>query len=83
MAEVRPVVSFAVARRGGLNSRDYWDVATVLELSATGQDAPWNLKTTARNLMIVRDVYVERGIATEELETLIQILEDTANQMRS
>jgi len=99
MAEVRPVVSFAVARRGGLNSRDYWDVATVLELSATGQDwqtarrsagqailradAPWNLKTTARNLMIVRDVYLERGIETEELETLIQILEDAANQMRS
>jgi len=36
-----PLVSFAVARRGGVSSNDYWDLATVLELSAIGND--WTL----------------------------------------
>ena len=33
-----PLVSFAVARRGGLKSTDYWDLATVLELALIGRD---------------------------------------------
>jgi hypothetical protein len=33
-----PLVSFAVARRGGAASSDYWDLATVLELAAIGND---------------------------------------------
>ncbi len=28
-----PLVSFAVARRGGTKSSNYWDLATVLELA--------------------------------------------------
>lgn len=97
MADVRPVVAFAVSRRGGINSLDYWDVATVLELSATGQDwqmatraaekaiiradAPWNLTTTVNNLRIIRDGYSERKIAVDELDALIKSLEDAASNM--
>ena len=33
-----PLVSFAVARRGGASSSDYWDLATVLELACMGED---------------------------------------------
>jgi tetratricopeptide (TPR) repeat protein len=33
-----PLVSFAVARRGGASSSDYWDIATVLELGCIGED---------------------------------------------
>src|SRR6266478_3513386 len=33
-----PLVSFAVARRGGVSSSDYWDLATVLELACIGED---------------------------------------------
>jgi tetratricopeptide (TPR) repeat protein len=32
--EVAPVVAFAVARRGGLGARDYWALATIVEISA-------------------------------------------------
>ena len=58
------------ARRGGLNSTDYWDLATVLELAVIGRDrrmavsalprvvgaatADWMVKTTADNLEMVR-----------------------------
>ena len=33
-----PLVAFAVARRGGATSSDYWDLATVLELACIGND---------------------------------------------
>ncbi len=33
-----PLVNFAVARRGGASSSDYWDLATVLELACIGED---------------------------------------------
>lgn len=33
-----PLVSFAVARRGGASSTDYWNLATVFELAVIGRD---------------------------------------------
>jgi len=97
MADVRPVVTFAVSRRGGIHSLDYWDVATVIELSVTAQDwqmatraaekaiiradAPWNLKTTINNLRIIRDGYSERGIDVDKIDELIKSLEDTASDL--
>jgi hypothetical protein len=41
LAELRtilPAVSFAVARLGGIESQDYWQVATVMELGVDGND---------------------------------------------
>lgn len=32
--ELAPVVAFAVARHGGLGARDYWTLATIVEISA-------------------------------------------------
>lgn len=74
LAEVRrvaPVVSFAVARKGGIRSRDYWTVATVLELAAVNgyeddgrralsamldtEHDAMQLDTTADNLEILAD----------------------------
>jgi tetratricopeptide (TPR) repeat protein len=67
-----PLVSFGVARRGGASSSDYWDLATVLELSVIGENwkmanrvlpkvmvsakAAWNIKTTLDNLFLVQAV---------------------------
>jgi tetratricopeptide (TPR) repeat protein len=54
-----PLVSFAVARRGGDASSDYWDLATVLELAAISND--WQAatsvlpKTLSQGLVDVRD----------------------------
>ncbi|HTT93635.1 MAG TPA: TRAFs-binding domain-containing protein [Solirubrobacterales bacterium] len=71
VSELRPVVLFALARRGALDSSDYWDVATVMELAAMGGDKAlaerafgrieligpqdWERETTARNLSILAD----------------------------
>jgi hypothetical protein len=38
VARLLPLVSFAVARRGGASSSNYWDLATVLELACIGDD---------------------------------------------
>ena len=38
VARLLPLVSFAVERRGGASSRNYWDLATVLELACIGDD---------------------------------------------
>jgi hypothetical protein len=67
-----PLVSFAVARRGGAASDDYWDLATVLELAMIGRDgeaaqavlakvlnaakAAWMANTTADNLSLLLDL---------------------------
>jgi tetratricopeptide (TPR) repeat protein len=69
--ELQPVVLFATARRGGLASSDYWDVATVLELAIIGEDKDlaeralgkiellgpqdWERETTARNLRLLAE----------------------------
>jgi tetratricopeptide (TPR) repeat protein len=46
-----PLVSFAVARRGGPNSSDYWDIATALELACIGEDWPLAIRILPRALM--------------------------------
>lgn len=69
VAELQPVVLFALARRGSLDSADYWDVASVMELAAIGDDRQlaeralgriellgpqdWERDTTAKNLTIL------------------------------
>ena len=81
-----PLVSFAVARRGGASSSDYWDLATVLELAVIGRDekmamsvlpkvlaraeASWMVKTTADNLDMLKDLRKEK----ENISTLNEII---------
>lgn len=97
MAEVdrlTPLVSFAVARRGGANSSDYWDLATVLELAAAGRaygdarnvlpkvlraaKAGWMLETTRANLAMLAGVRADED--TADLDAIVQALGDYAEK---
>jgi hypothetical protein len=96
LKQIAPAVSFAVARRGGINSRDYWDVATVLEAAVLGEDwthaqraaerlsiipAPkWNFESTVNNLRLIRDTRNGRGSTTAELDKIIGLLEENSKQ---
>lgn len=84
--ELQPVVLFATARRGGLASSDYWDVATVLELAILGEDEDlaeralgkiellgpqdWERKTTARNLRLLAEKTEDSAWVSELAERL-------------
>jgi tetratricopeptide (TPR) repeat protein len=95
LAEVRqltPAVSFAVARRGGINSRDYWDVATVLEAAILGEDwayaqraaekltitqpPTYGLESTLNNLQLIRETRATRGVTTVELDKIVALLQE-------
>jgi hypothetical protein len=70
LRQVGPAVTFAVARLGGLGSKDYWLVATMLELAVLASDEsasrkalaristlrcePWMRESTANNLSMLR-----------------------------
>jgi tetratricopeptide (TPR) repeat protein len=92
-----PLVSFAVARRGGAASSDYWDLATVLELSAIGNEwklvnrilpkalaagnAAWMIKTTRDNLLLLKSARDRIGQKTSELDETIRHLEERYNEL--
>jgi tetratricopeptide (TPR) repeat protein len=91
-----PLVSFAVARRGGAASDDYWDVATVLELALIGRDyesaegviaralslakASWMAKTTADNLQMVLELRKDKEDIAP-LEQAIAALRERAEEL--
>ncbi|MCK1338627.1 DUF4071 domain-containing protein [Bradyrhizobium sp. 38] len=76
-AELLPVILFAVRRRLVSKVSDYWDHATLLELSVLQRDQVgaavamadtltsirevWEPKTTARNLRLIREARAKRG----------------------
>jgi MAP3K TRAFs-binding domain len=92
-----PLVSFAAARRGGASSSDYWDLATVLELSAIGNDwamassvlpkvlaaakASWQTKTTWDNLLLLKSARERAGESPAELNDILQYLEQRYNEL--
>jgi tetratricopeptide (TPR) repeat protein len=92
-----PLVSFAVARRGGASSSDYWDLATLLELSAVGNDwkmisrvlpkvlnatqKPWMIRTTCDNLLLLKAARQRAGQQTTELEEVIQHFEECFKEL--
>jgi hypothetical protein len=89
--ELAPLVSFAVARRGGVSSNNYWDLATVLELNCVSSDwvsavnvlpkvldkakESWVLKSTLENLMMLKQARVIQGHDTEKLQEMINEFE--------
>ena len=93
-----PLVSFAVARRGGAASSDYWDLATVLELSAIGNEwklvnrilpkilsaskASWMIKTTSDNLLLLKSARDRAGQKTPELDETIRHLGERYDELR-
>ena len=90
-ARLQPLVSFAVARRGGATSSDYWDLATMLELSAIGNDwrmlnrvlprtlaagnASWKIKTTWDNLLLLKTARDRSGPSPAQLDDAISYFE--------
>jgi hypothetical protein len=93
-----PLVNFALARRGGLNSKDYWDLATVLEMSAIGGDwvlagralpkalaaarASWNIETTMKNLNLLRGAREREGQIPPQLDQILGQMEKRLAQLK-
>ena len=90
MAELLPVVRFAVTQRLKSSRPDYWDHATLLELAVIdgSQEAArlhlgqalssvreaWEPETTANNLSLIRDARSERGIQEPWLDEILGAL---------
>lgn len=84
--ELIPLVSFAVSRVGGISSSNYWDVATILELSCINNDwtmakrvlpkvldlgkESWMLKTTSANLNMLK-----KATSSQDLDEIIRYLD--------
>ena len=87
VARLVPLVSFAVARRGGASSTDYWDLATVLELACIGEDwvmasrvlpkailaatASFQTATTLGNLRLLKQARERTGREVTELDGIL------------
>ncbi len=85
-----PLVTFAVARRGGASSSDYWDLATVLELACIGGDwliadqvlpkvmlgatASFKTATTLGNLQLLKEARERSGQAVPKLDGILREL---------
>jgi hypothetical protein len=94
-----PLVAFAVARRGGAGSSDYWDLATVLELACIGNDwatagrvlprvvaaarESWMPKTTLGNLELLKQARQRQGQAAPELDEIMEHLRQAAAALGS
>ena len=93
-----PMVSFAVARRGGASSTDYWDLATVLELSSIGGDwtlatrvlpkvlaagkVSWMIETTMKNLNLLKAARERDGQAPAQLDQMLGYLQKRHQQLQ-
>jgi hypothetical protein len=93
-----PVVRFAVEQRRRGPAPDYWDHATLLEISVLEDDAEqaldvldvalttftetWQPKTTANNLWIIEQARTERGEDVSWLNLLINELYSAAGEAR-
>jgi hypothetical protein len=85
-----PLVSFAVERRGGASSADYWDLATDLELACIGEDwatanrilpkailaatDSFKTATTLGNLRLLKQARERAGREVTELDGIINEL---------
>lgn len=92
--DLLPVVRYAVLRRLAGKKPDYWDFATLLELAVLADaptqaesalsDAlgsvrePWEPRTTARNLRLIRQARTRRGGAAAWIGAMEEELEQAA-----
>jgi tetratricopeptide (TPR) repeat protein len=92
-----PLVGFAVARRGGAASSDYWDLATVLELASIGSDwrsanavlpktlaaakFPWHVRTTIASLEMLRQARERSGTPVPALEEIVGHLKQREEEL--
>jgi hypothetical protein len=89
--QILPVVTYSVERKIAVGSPDYWDYATRLELAVLAIDEarsvealadtlsavrePWEPKTTARNLRLIREAREARGTPVPWATRLEEALE--------
>lgn len=95
-AELLPVIRYAVGRRLQSKTPDYWDYATLLELSVLASDRHgardalsdaiplvrerWEPETTARNLRLIRQAREKRGIEVAWISEFESDLERAASR---
>lgn len=93
-----PVVRYAIERRLASGISDYWDRASLLELAAVTHDEdrakaalgdalaalqePWQARTTARNLRLIRQAREVRGKGSAWLRDLEDDLEAEAAALK-
>ena len=94
--KILPVVQYSVTRKAAKNA-DYWDHATLLELAVLGNDQdaaaeqlgeaagfarhPWEVKTTKRNLGLIREVREARKEDAAWIKAIEDELERTAGAL--
>ena len=94
--ELIPLVSFAVSRVGGINSSNYWDVATMLELSCINNDwtmakhvlprvldlgvESWMVKSTINNLNMLKNALIRQGRHYSDLDEIMINMEQIIEQ---
>jgi len=97
-AQLMPLVNFAVGRRGGASSSNYWDLATVLELACLNNDwvaakyvlpkvqymakESWMPGTTMGNLIMIKKARDRQGRSAPELDEIIGRLTEQVNEMQ-
>jgi hypothetical protein len=97
-AELLPAVRLAVRNRLATRAADYWDHATLLELSVLADDRPaaeqalgdalsavrepWEPETTARNLRLIREARSKRSREVGWIAEIETELERTQKQIQ-
>ena len=92
-----PLVTFAVLRRGGIKSSDYWDLAALLELSIIRSDwatvigvlpkalaagtVSWMIKTTLDNLLILKSARERTAQSSTELCEVVHHFQDRYEEL--
>jgi hypothetical protein len=96
IADLRPVVEYAVERKMDVGDTDYWDYATLLELAVLGKDREralailpdalshlrekWEAETTARNIRLIWDSLKARSQDKTWIEEILTALLAAAGQ---
>ena len=80
VARLLPLVSFAVERRGGASSGNYWDLATVLELACIGDDWATANQVLPKVILAATNSF-ETATTVANLRLLKKALERTAREV--
>jgi tetratricopeptide (TPR) repeat protein len=80
VARLLPLVSFAVERRGGASSGNYWDLATVLELACLGDDWATANRVLPKVILAATNSF-ETATTLGNLRLLKQARERTAREV--
>jgi len=94
IGRIAPVVRYAVQRKIERGAGDYWDFATLVELDVIAGDVVaaqkilpkalaalrerWEAETTARNLGLIRDSWIDAGKDASRLSIIIAALQARA-----